>query len=268
MKDYYSILGLKSSCSQSDIRRAYRAKAKDFHPDRTGEMEAPRFLALKEAYEVLISASTRQNYDFAWRSSRAKKETKWNYREFLLERKDNPESLAKLVCYDLLHDRDAEAINLCEETGSCGFFSLKSWLPREDFMDYGFLLAEAYLANGAAVKAYRILRGIAGMEEEKSWFRHFYVEILNRLTAIVRRSLPDDESNSLRMALLEDLFNLSWTAKEEAGLRKLYSELLAASGQYDKAAREAFHAWDLYPKLPGLKDTVMTLKEWGIEQSI
>ena len=265
MKDYYAILGLKSDCGTADVRKAYRAKAKEVHPDLVGDEGTARFLALKEAYEVLSTPSTRESYDLTRRTAfRTEATVEWDYRDFLHGRKNDPESLARLICYDLLHDRDSEAVDLYEEAQVGGFFSLRRYLEREDFMDYAFLLAEAYLERDAVVKAYRLFRGIAELEEEHPYFKHFYAEVLERMASIVRRSLPDDDDDRLRMAFLVDLVKLSYPAREEARLRKLLAELLTAAGRHEAAAAEIFKAYALAPKLPGLAETVKTLRELGM----
>jgi len=268
LKDYYAILGLKPNCGRTEVRRAYRAKAKEVHPDMSGEEGTARFLALKEAYEVLAGKATREAYDLTWRATRKKgKVTDWDYRDFLSGKKDDPESLARLICYDLLHDLDGEAVELYDEAQTGGFFSLRKYLEREDFMDYAFMLAEAYLEQDALVKAYRLFRGIAELEEEDPYFKHFYVEVLDRMAAIVRHSLPDDPDNRLRMAFVTDLVKLSYHPREEARLRKLLSEMLAAEGRDEDAAREIFRAYELAPRLPGLEETVKTLRELGLGSS-
>ena len=48
----YSVLGLKKSASQEDIKQAFRDKAKETHPDKGGDPE--EFRKVREAYENLI----------------------------------------------------------------------------------------------------------------------------------------------------------------------------------------------------------------------
>lgn len=264
MKNYYAILGIQPESGNERIKRAFRAKAKEVHPDTSGDEGTARFLALKEAYEVLSNPATRESYDLTYQASRrSSKVTDWDYRDFLHGRKDDPESLARLICYDLLHDRDGEAVDLYDEAQTGGFFSLKGHLDREDFMDYAFLLAEAYLEREAIVKAYRLLRGIAELEEDDPYFKHFYVEVLEKMASIVRVKLPEDPDDRLRITFLSDLVKLSYPAREEARLRKLLSELLTASGNHEAAAREIFRAFDLAPNLPGLRETVKLLRDLG-----
>ncbi len=64
MKDYYFILGVASNASLADIKKAYRVKAAEFHPDRNSSELAPqKFHAVKEAYDVLSDEHARQAYD-------------------------------------------------------------------------------------------------------------------------------------------------------------------------------------------------------------
>ncbi len=59
--DYYDVLGIDKSASQSDIKKAYRKKAKQYHPDKNGDEE--KFKEITEAYEVLGDENKRSNYD-------------------------------------------------------------------------------------------------------------------------------------------------------------------------------------------------------------
>jgi DnaJ-class molecular chaperone len=64
MKDHYTALGLTSSAALADIKKAFRQKAAQYHPDRNPDAEAPaRFRAVQEAYDVLADDAKRQAYD-------------------------------------------------------------------------------------------------------------------------------------------------------------------------------------------------------------
>lgn len=61
-KDYYSTLGVSRDASESDIKKAYRKKAHEYHPDKKGGDEA-KFKELNEAYQVLSNKEKRSQYD-------------------------------------------------------------------------------------------------------------------------------------------------------------------------------------------------------------
>jgi len=64
-RDYYEVLGVPREADASQIKRAYRKAAMQFHPDRNpGDDEAEeRFKEAAEAFEVLNDAEKRQLYD-------------------------------------------------------------------------------------------------------------------------------------------------------------------------------------------------------------
>jgi molecular chaperone DnaJ len=65
MRDYYDVLGVTRTATADEIKKAYRKKAMEYHPDRNpGDAEAEaRFKEAAEAYEVLSSPDKRARYD-------------------------------------------------------------------------------------------------------------------------------------------------------------------------------------------------------------
>ena len=61
MNDYYAILGVSRDADQSEIKKAYRKKARELHPDYGGDEEA--FKELSVAYETLSDPEKRRMYD-------------------------------------------------------------------------------------------------------------------------------------------------------------------------------------------------------------
>ena len=64
-RDYYEVLGVDKSASADDIKKAYRKKAIQYHPDKNpGDKEAEeKFKEAAEAYEVLSNPDKRARYD-------------------------------------------------------------------------------------------------------------------------------------------------------------------------------------------------------------
>ena len=61
MRDLYEILGVETSSSDEEIKRAYRRRARELHPDTGGDEN--EFKELTTAYEVLKNPQARANYD-------------------------------------------------------------------------------------------------------------------------------------------------------------------------------------------------------------
>ncbi|TNE55785.1 MAG: molecular chaperone DnaJ [Bacteroidetes bacterium] len=64
-RDYYEVLGLSKGASESEIKKAYRKLALQYHPDKNpGDKEAEeKFKEAAEAYEVLSNAEKKAQYD-------------------------------------------------------------------------------------------------------------------------------------------------------------------------------------------------------------
>ncbi|MCB0114068.1 MAG: J domain-containing protein, partial [Caldilineaceae bacterium] len=64
-KDYYKVLGVSKSADESEIKKAYRKLARQYHPDvNPGDKQAEqRFKEISEAYAVLSDADKRKKYD-------------------------------------------------------------------------------------------------------------------------------------------------------------------------------------------------------------
>ncbi|ONK74159.1 uncharacterized protein A4U43_C03F3370 [Asparagus officinalis] len=64
-RDYYEILGVPKGASQDDIKKAFHALAKKYHPDanRNSPASKRKFQEIRDAYETLSDAEKRAHYD-------------------------------------------------------------------------------------------------------------------------------------------------------------------------------------------------------------
>ena len=66
-KDFYKTLGVDKKAAADEIKKKYRALARDLHPDKTkgDAAKEDKFKAVSEAYEILSDEKKRAEYDEA-----------------------------------------------------------------------------------------------------------------------------------------------------------------------------------------------------------
>jgi hypothetical protein len=82
LKDYYEILGLPADSTIDEIKKAYRTKARLYHPDINPAPDAKdRFICITEAYEFLIA-----NHEKIKSDDQAYKEAMEEWRKYRQDR--------------------------------------------------------------------------------------------------------------------------------------------------------------------------------------
>ncbi|MEE9410072.1 MAG: DnaJ domain-containing protein, partial [Candidatus Heimdallarchaeota archaeon] len=64
-RDYYEVLGVSKDANETEIKKAFRKKAMENHPDRNPDdpKAAEKFKEATEAYEILSDPEKRAAYD-------------------------------------------------------------------------------------------------------------------------------------------------------------------------------------------------------------
>lgn len=87
-KDYYKILGLETTrVTLDEIKSAYRASAKKYHPDVNASdvLAEERIKDINEAYRVLSTPSSKRKYDRTWNANFYKEQRKNRGKESFLD---------------------------------------------------------------------------------------------------------------------------------------------------------------------------------------
>lgn len=232
MEDCWKVLGIRRDATLTEIRRAYRKRVKEFHPDASGNPEtSEEFRRVVRAYEILTDAKTRKIFDSSFREHFRRRPPKsWDYREWLLKREDD-ESRAKLIFFDLTHARESEAVReykrmRTERTS----FNLRRWFTKEEFMDYSFILCEEMILREEYYDAAMLLCQIIELERKYEYFRLFFPEVLELFRNVMRRHIEGKISDELALDFFESALELRLGKADDAFILRKMGEIYARIG--------------------------------------
>lgn len=251
--DYYAVLELNPSASVQDIKRSFRKKVKEQHPDllKNPEDSQRNIRVLIQAYKTLSDPTKREEYNRTHRIFK-RSPADFDYREFLRARTDDLDSQAKLIFFDLLHRNEDAALILYDRLVSEEDFQLDRYLDREDYMDCAYLLSEEYERQAAFGRAYDLLRSIAVYEFDLPYFKHFFYEVERRLQSIVCFKMAGTTEPAYHLDCIDELVSLDFPRKMVAQMLKTGAEILLKLDNYKDALCYLERGIEYDPKLKGV----------------
>jgi len=220
--NHYELLGVKPGAGAAEIKKAFRKKAKELHPDITGSDQAGVMRRLITAYEALSNLETRFEYDRIY-SAYAKKPG-FDYRVWLNEQED-PESKAKLIFYELLRLEEDRAIEIWRENGGLGF-KMDKLLERGDWMDCQYILAEELEKRDFCFEAFKLLTALLAEEQRRPYFNLFTPELKSSIFALVKKRLRAQVDNETWIDCMESLIGIGFSEYEENYFKMSISQVL------------------------------------------
>lgn len=259
MKNFYDVLGVDRNSSVQDVKKSFRKKAKQLHPDLKrfapvnggSRVSDDAMKLLLKAYKVLSNPEKREQYDRTYVGFKHKVE--FDYREFLRNRQNDLTYQSKLILFDLLHSNPVDALDLFEKLSANHRFSLDQYLNWEDYMDCTFLLAEQFDAYGNHLRAFELFKLLYLEELRRPYFKHFIDEVVERIKRIacfsLFRMVPPDRS----IEYLKELLAFNFPRKDKALLYKRIAEIYSEMGMNDRAIEFLKTGLQFNKKLAGIK---------------
>ena len=216
MDNHYKQLGVKPGASASEIKKAFRKKAKQLHPDITGNEHSDAMQKLLVAYETLLDLNRRFELDKIYQAQAGfnfREKSKFDYRTWLKEQGD-PQSMAKLIFYELMRLEEDRAIEIWKENGGLNF-PLEKHMERADWMDCQYILAEELDKRGFSFEAFKLITALLTEERQKPYFNLFTPEIYRYLKSMVNKRLKPQIDNETWIHCMETLIGLGFSSHEE-----------------------------------------------------
>jgi curved DNA-binding protein CbpA len=267
-QNYYAILGIDSSASDKDIKKAFWSLAKKFHPDKNPGNEKTseeKFKVIISAYEILIDQNKRRAYDRTLIAKRTS--TKARQRKEPSERvKKDERYICRMILAELLRHNKQNAIQIYESLLSkIQNFSLDQFMSDADTRDCEFLLAEAYHQIGKLHEAEQLYRKLLERENKRAYFHHFAQEIKLMLKGVYIQYITNSNNSDEVLKSMEKILAMELPTYELAWIYKKAAETYYRLNDFNNAIESLAWAFKINPKLPGAKKIIRKL---GLEYSI
>lgn len=254
--NYYRILEVNRKATAAEIKRAFRKLAKRYHPDKNPgreEFAERMFHQICTAYDTLCYSQQRLKYDMTLDALDDEEQVKVAYLKNLRKAKLKRQKY-ELMFQELLNRNDEAGIRIYEQLlREDKNFHIDDFLSYADSRDCEFLIAEAYYALGNYRTAMQIYESLISHEKRRLFFRHFTDEIKARLKQVYFYNLTHPQCLEDIPIDLEKVHALDLSKRETAWIYKKLAEFYFDINRHIQAERMLKTAFELYPRLTGVK---------------
>ena len=120
-------------------------------------------------------------------------------------------------------------------------------------MDCAFLLAEEYESRNDFRRAYALLSAIVRFEKQKPYFRHFMLDVYERVRSIVCFQMTETEAPDRVLDCIHEMLEWDLPKKDIAFCYKKAAELYLERGERREAFRYLQRGLKLDNRLAGVK---------------
>lgn len=106
--------------------------------------------------------------------------------------------------------------NLSKPVKVIHVLSFQTGLPREDFMDYGFILCEELVLHEEYYDAFVLLEQIIRMEYSFSYFRLFFPEVMDLARTVLKYRLEGNVADELCLDAWERALELNFGNSDDS----------------------------------------------------
>jgi curved DNA-binding protein CbpA len=255
MLDHYKTLGVPTNASRQEIKRAFRALAKKYHPDRNAartQWATAQIKCLIEAHRVLSHAGLREAYDRRHALLHERERRKSSIRPKQRPEGEHPRAQAERVLYDLLGGNVAQAMELYERLVRANSgYDLSHHLELRDWVDCKFLLAEEYQRRSDFERALALYEDLYHSEAARGRFSYFAHELRDRILHVCCRDAAPTRAPAAAAQYYLRALGLELTPQRKAFLHKKVAECHLAIGDADSARRHLEIAFRIRPGLKG-----------------
>jgi curved DNA-binding protein CbpA len=233
MTDPYQILGVQRGATSAEIKKAFRERAKQVHPDITLSDNNERMRMVIFAYKTLSAIEAQLRRDNQYRRPAVQP---FDFRAFLLEKAEEGEgeARARLILFELFHLRGRSAIDFWHKFGGLNF-PLDKYFEHGEWMDIAYTLAEELANHAYYYEAFLLLVDLIKAETAKPYFRHFADEVKRFLKELVRLKLRTAVDDSTWIVCLQKMLTLDYPLYEQVRWRAALKRF-SAKGHHETAS--------------------------------
>jgi hypothetical protein len=234
LKNHYQVLGVPSTATISEIKKAYRNKARLYHPDSSKDPgTTQKFVEITEAYDILTDEDARRNYDFrinrrgfqsrsSSTAANQAREQKWHEytsqkaeelsKCHLCSKPSDPNCFCTVVMYKYQHENKSGKFQRVH------YFEVKipfcqacyDTIPKEADKQYGWTVKEVAMLFAILIFGYLVEENLKGPLIFSLMGFYYLFMWLRRL-----KSQPKVDVNIEGFSRVKEYLNKGWKIKGE-----------------------------------------------------